>query len=100
MHLYNCQLHQINSQPKQFDCSCLVCEMMTSSHKFEDCPNLANSNLLHQQFITFCQVYKRGKRALSVPPTGKEKVNLFQVQPVPTSDSNPNDILMKEEDFV
>ena len=57
LYAYNCQIHQINTQPKQFDRSCLVYEMMTgdtSFHKFEDCPIMANSNLLKQQFINFC----------------------------------------------
>ena len=72
----------------------------TSSHKFEDCPILANSNLLRQQFINFCQVYKQGQRALSSPPTGKQNVNLLTVDTNLTPDLETNATVMKEEDFV
>ena len=103
MYAYSCQIHQINAQPKSFDRNCLVCEMMTgetSSHKFEDCPILANSNLLRQQFINFCQVYKRGRRALSSPPTGKQNINQLTVDTNLNPEQNINDAIMKEEDFV
>ena len=72
----------------------------TSSHKFEDCPILANSNLLQQQFINLCQVYKQGKQALSAPPTSKQNVNLLTVDTNLTPDLETNDAVMKEEDFV
>ena len=103
LYAYNCQIHQINAQPKTFDRSCLVCEMMTgetSSHKFEDCPILANSNLLRQQFINFCQVYKQGRRALSSPQTGKQNINQLTVDTNLTPDPETNDAIMKEENFV
>ena len=38
-----------------------------ANHKFENCPVLNNSELLRQNFINFCQIYKRGKRALTRP---------------------------------
>ena len=37
----------------------------TSNHTFEHCPILQQSNLLRQNFINFCQMYKRAQNTLN-----------------------------------
>ena len=65
---YSMTINQIKANPTSFNKPCLVCNMMTgqtSNHTFEHCPILQQSNLLRQNFINFCQMYKRAQNTLN-----------------------------------
>ena len=75
---YSMSINQIKANPASFNKQCLVCNMMTgqtSNHTFEHCPILQQSSLLRQNFINFCQMYKRAQNTLN-----KANASINQVQ--------------------